>query len=244
MSWLFSQALVEAFSAGTSLDGEQWSQLNVMPTPHKFWRNDKTMDASDLSRFGLTLRLLTESHGQELLTSYLRAFPARTSARPAKAQELMESEADFGFRLSGSFARFSHSECTWKTRQCSLLGGLEEFSGTWPSWGSMRNGECSEVRPLEWTLSGSASGLLPAPQASDGPKWYVVSKESAAKRPKDGRQMMMVHVVGLTAYEHLSKWWLNPQFSEAVMGWPTRWTDLKPLGMDKFREWQQQHGGF
>lgn len=41
MSWLFSQALAEEFSAETSLAGEQFAQLNVMPTPHKFSRNDK-----------------------------------------------------------------------------------------------------------------------------------------------------------------------------------------------------------
>ncbi len=54
MSWLFSQALAEEYSADTSLAGEQFAQLNVMPTPHKFSRNDKTMEFSSLSRFGLT----------------------------------------------------------------------------------------------------------------------------------------------------------------------------------------------
>ena len=34
---------------------------------------------------------------------------------------------------------------------------------------------------------------------------------------------------------------LNPNWVEWLMGWPIRWTDLKPLGMDKFRSWQQQH---
>jgi hypothetical protein len=37
---------------------------------------------------------------------------------------------------------------------------------------------------------------------------------------------------------------LNPTWVEWLMGWPLGWTDLKPLAMDKFREWQQQHGGF
>jgi hypothetical protein len=35
---------------------------------------------------------------------------------------------------------------------------------------------------------------------------------------------------------------LNPTFVEWLMGWPLGWTDLKPLAMDKFREWLQQHG--
>jgi len=37
---------------------------------------------------------------------------------------------------------------------------------------------------------------------------------------------------------------LNPYWVEWLMGWPLGWTDLKPLGMDKFRRWLQQHGRF
>jgi DNA (cytosine-5)-methyltransferase 1 len=36
---------------------------------------------------------------------------------------------------------------------------------------------------------------------------------------------------------------LNPMWVKWLMGWPLEWTDLKPLEMDKFRLWQQQHGG-
>jgi DNA (cytosine-5)-methyltransferase 1 len=35
---------------------------------------------------------------------------------------------------------------------------------------------------------------------------------------------------------------LNPAWVEWLMGWPSGWTDLKPLAMAKFREWYQQHG--
>ena len=34
---------------------------------------------------------------------------------------------------------------------------------------------------------------------------------------------------------------LNPNWVEWLIGWPIGWTDLKPLGMDKFRSWLQQH---
>jgi hypothetical protein len=37
---------------------------------------------------------------------------------------------------------------------------------------------------------------------------------------------------------------LNPTWVEWLMGWPLGWTDLKPLAMDKFREWLRQHGRF
>lgn len=34
---------------------------------------------------------------------------------------------------------------------------------------------------------------------------------------------------------------LNPAWVEWLMGWPIGWTDLRPLGMDKFLSWRQQH---
>jgi hypothetical protein len=37
---------------------------------------------------------------------------------------------------------------------------------------------------------------------------------------------------------------LNPTWVEWLMGWPLGWTDLKPLEMDKFQQWQQQHGSY
>ena len=37
---------------------------------------------------------------------------------------------------------------------------------------------------------------------------------------------------------------LNPDWVEWLMGWPIGHTDLKPLAMDKFHEWQRQHSPF
>ena len=35
---------------------------------------------------------------------------------------------------------------------------------------------------------------------------------------------------------------LNPMWVEWLMGWPLGWTDLKPLEMDKFQKWLEEHG--
>lgn len=35
---------------------------------------------------------------------------------------------------------------------------------------------------------------------------------------------------------------LNPTWVEWLMGWPLEWTDLRPLGTDKFRRWRRSHG--
>jgi len=35
---------------------------------------------------------------------------------------------------------------------------------------------------------------------------------------------------------------LNPMWVEWLMGWPLGWTDLKPLEMDKYQKWLDEHG--
>jgi hypothetical protein len=229
MSWLYSQALVEEYSAGTSLAGEPCAQLNVMPTPHKFWRSGKTMDCSDLSRFGLTLRILTENHGAGLLMSYLGAFPVRTSAPPARGLESMENAADCGWRWPASFAKYDPDTSSWRTRQCSLAGGLDAFSETWPAWGSMRHGEClARITPVLLTRE-KDSGFVPTPTASN-------TKAFTARGADKGKQR--------EPRSYGAHGPLNPRFLEWLMAWPVGWTKLEPLETARFQEWQRQHSSF
>jgi hypothetical protein len=242
MTWLFSKALCESLHCSqapeaesleaTCSDGEPFAQLNVMPTPHKFSRNDKTMDACHLSRFGLTLRLLTESHGEELLTLFLAGFPVRTLVRPEKAPGSKESEAGFGLSSHGSLAKYNPDLCSWKTRQFSLLGGLEEFSETWPRWGSMRNGECWERPTLELPTSASEHGLWPTPTAMNATGGAALCKWGGSGARAKLKEMVSPEELNGP---------LNPEWVAWLMGWPTGWTSLKPLEMGRFQEWQQQH---
>ena len=79
MSWLFSQALVEEYSEASSLDGEQSAQSNGSHTQLAYCAPDKMTAFSKLSRFGMTYKPLTATHGEALLMSYLEAFHAKTS---------------------------------------------------------------------------------------------------------------------------------------------------------------------
>ena len=107
MSWLFSQALVAEYSDATCSAGVPSAQLNVMPTPHPFWRNDKPMDASSLSRFGLTCAVLTEDLGEALLTWFQADSRARTYQLPGMAPELMASDLGYGVKWHESSVRLS-----------------------------------------------------------------------------------------------------------------------------------------
>lgn len=201
MSWLISQALmrdfensrcsqepVEEFSVATCSAGEPSSQLNVMPTQHKFWRNDKTMEPSDLSRFGLTCAALTADRGEALLTWYRAGFPVKTSASPERAQASTASAPACGPTWRASLARFDRASSTWRTAQQSLLGDSDECSPTWPRSGMTVDGQCWELMKLAPPTNVIASGLwLPTPCTVDtGSMFNRSDSPNAALRPTLG----------------------------------------------------------
>jgi hypothetical protein len=214
------------------------------------------MGFSRLSRFGMTFRLLTESRGEALLMSYLEDFPVRTSQPQERVQELMESDQVCGEKWQGSFAKYDRDTHSLRTHQCSLLEDLTESCQTLPAWGLMRDGECWEQPTLALRIRGTESGLWPTPQSADAKstivqkghqknlthqvmKWPTPTAHNAKETnsPSEAKrnEPTLASRVGGT---------LNPTWVEWLMGWPLEWTDLKPLEMDKFQQWQQQHGSY
>ena len=233
MSWLFSQALVAEYSAGISSDGEQSAPLNGSPMPQAYLSQDKMTAFSRLSRFGMTFAPLTGNRGEELLTSFLGAFPAKTSASQAEAQDLKGSGLGYGLKCLGLLARFDQDSSSWKTPQLSLIEGGAELLQTLPRWGMSANGELWELQMSERLTNEKESGLWPTPQAN----------EDAAGTPKGKMQKMLGNhtmIRGDTPAEW-ARGTLNPTWVEWLMGWPLGWTDLKPLETDRFQQWLQQH---
>jgi hypothetical protein len=268
MSWLFSQALVEVFLEDTCLDGEQSAPLSGSHTQQAYCAPDKMTDFSRLSRYGMTFRPLTDIPGEKLSMSSVVAFHVRTLVQQEKAQELTENAAGCGEKWHASFAKYDPDLSLWKTHQCSLLGDLEPFSETWPQWGLMRNGECWEQRTLEQTIRGTEFGLLPngldsfhTPNTTglDGgsnSRKALRARMEKLPTPKvqDSRHAKMRHLnesddhwrsnLGEVISAQVNGGSLNPTWVEWLMGWPLKWTDLKPLEMDKFHCVQQPPGEF
>ena len=153
MSWIISNALMRDYEnslcsleraaeylAGNSSDGEPSAPSSGSHIPLAFLPPDKMTAFSRLSRSGTTFAPLTESRGEDVLTWFLAAFPARTSVRQERAPDSTASEAGSGLKCLGSLARWDRDTSSWKTHQFSLLGDLEPFSETWPRWGMMRGG--------------------------------------------------------------------------------------------------------
>ena len=269
MSWLYSQALVEASSADTSSDGAPFAPLNVISTQHPFSHRDKMTDISHLSQYGLTYAVLTDDLGEDVLTSFLAGFPVKTSQPLGEEQASQDPDQVSGARWSELFVKWSHDSSSWRTPQCSLVEGLGLFSETWPRWGSMRSGVCWERTTSERHTEEIAYGSWPTPTKDDTgirkakyaqggtplsiavQTWPTPTKfdSKRAYSPealvrKDGKSRMDLLCNAAMYHGGMKtrqRGRLNPKWVEWLMGWPMGWTDLEPLGMDKFQEWRRLH---
>ena len=242
MSWLFSRALVEEYSEESCLAGAPCALWKTTHTPPPSWLPARMTEHLSLSQSGMTYAPLTESLGEAVLMSFLAAFPAKISALQGKATASMESEAVFGEKWQEWFAKWNPSSSLWKTRQLSLFEGSEMFSETWPAWGMMQDGECSELPTPERHTVETEYGLWPTPAARDykgANGWETTKKKLAAGgRPHKDQ---LPNAVQLAEGKAISGT-LNPEWVEWLMGWPPGHTALEPLGTDKFQQWSSLHG--
>jgi hypothetical protein len=259
MSWLYSRALVEEYSAATSSDGEPSAPLSGNPTQLAYLPPDRMTAFSRLSRFGMTFKPLTENLGQDVLTLYLEDFPVRTFLPLDEVQASKEPDRECGVTWRESLAKYDQDTFTWKIPQSSLLEDSTEFLGTWPRWGSMRDGVSYRQPTLALRTKEIGSGLWPTPRAQE-PARTTKGYGRGLKELIEGRQQIekwptpTAHNAKETNAPSESQrntptlaaqagGTLNPTWVEWLMGWPLGWTDLKPLEMDKYLLWQQQHGG-
>jgi hypothetical protein len=251
MSWHISKALMEAcenspclrepvaeYSVENCLDGELSALLKSNPTAGLFSPKDKMTEYSRLSQSGMIFAPLTESLGGAVLTLFLAAFPVRTSALQEKEKESPESALDYGVKCSEWFAKLDPDSCSWKIPQCSLFEDSEQSLETWPRWGMMLGGVCWEQTPPELYIIEPDFGWWPTPTASD---WKATGRLEVLKRqgiPSEagGQTRPQYH------YARMFNRIMPVQAQENLNMWPLGWTDLKPLGTDKFPLVQDLHG--
>ena len=236
MSWHYLQGQAEVSSEAISWDGEQFAPSKLKTTLGAYYCRDKETESCHDSRYGMMLQRSMETPGEGELMWYQGDSPVRTYRQPEMEQGLMENDPDCGLRWPASLAKYNPGTYSWRTAQCLLFGGLEEFSGTWPRWGMMQDGECWGVTMLGYPPDGRECGFWPAAMASNCKA--SMSQEAILNTLKSGGQLHVSHVQTLQGVP-LSHVPLGYQW---VMGWPTHWTRLEPLEMDKFLSWCSSHG--
>jgi len=236
-------------------DTPRFALWKLNPTADASYSKDSGTQSCPDSPFGTTLPHSTATLGAGALTSSAEGFRAKTFPQPEKAQELTAHEADCGDTWPEWFAKFDRASSSWKTRQCSLLAGLDVFSGTWPRWGMMRGGVCWELMMLEHRTEENESGFWPTPclpgnggshgkaklKAMLWPTPTAVTDAGGAALCKWGGSGARAKLRTMVSEAELNGA-LNPNWVEWLMGWPIGWTDLRPLATDRCHSAPLSHG--
>ena len=161
-------------SAERCSDGEQSVPSKLRSTREASSCRDKKTGSSTSSRSGMTLEHSTADRGAERSMSSVEVSHVRTSAAQAEGSVSSEENGvDYGASMRESFARYDRDTASWRTHQCSLFGGLESFSGTWPRSGMMRRGKCYPLAIVAPRMNGRECGSSdemikwPTPQGRD-----------------------------------------------------------------------------
>lgn len=147
-------------------------------------------------------------------------FRARTFRRQVQGKVSMGRVQGCGQSSIASFAIFDRDTWRLKTPQCSLIEGFDEYCGTLPRSGLMRNGRLYRRQTLLCRTVENGCSLLPTPTRSMGQRGWGLSKS--------GRERYSPEIC-VNAF----RFGYKPPISllEWMMGFPERHTDLggKPL---------------
>ena len=176
----------EAFSLTSYLDTIQSELVKSNPTQEMSYSQDKETDSCQPSQSGTMYAHSTGDRGEDQLTFFAEDSPAKTSLRQVKEQELAESVRDYGRNMRDSLERCGLDLSLPKTHLCFALGDLELSSKTWPRWGIMLDGECSELGMSVRHIKETECGSWPTPCTRD----YKGINAPEGLTRKDGKSRM------------------------------------------------------
>ncbi len=163
--------------------------------------------------FDMTMCSASERATLPPSTSSAAASPAKTCRAQGRRLVSMVSESVFGGSSRESFASFDPESWSWRTSQRSLISGWTTFSDPFPIAGTMRSGRAFALPTLVLHTAASdcssSPGAWPTPCASDHHGSY---------RPGQRRGQL-----GDAVQCHGR---LNPDWVEALMGFPPGWTRI------------------
>lgn len=243
MSYIFSRALVEEYLAARCSESAPFAPSNSNLIPQAYCSPGRMTAYSRLSRFGMTYAPLTDDRGAALLTWYLEASRAKTSVFLEKEKDWKGQEADCGQKWRGSFAKFDRDSHSWKIPQTLPGWDLTVSSETWPKWGTMQNGVCWELTPLDYPIAAPDYGFLPTPRACIGTHGIAWSRAERGNH-KCNLEDYLAYLYVRSGGKRVRGMCVSASFAALMMGWPQKWTSLKPLATVKFLQWRQLHSGF
>jgi len=243
MSYTYLQDRAGEFWEECSLDIPQSVLLRLNLTAEKSSSNGNEMASSPSSPFGTILPPSAgfPGGGESMLSA--EASLARTFLQPVRESASPEQGLDSGKSSPESLEK---SSLLFVSSRTPLFSEQEDWKSRWktlPAWGSMRSGELLGRTMPDLTTKETDFGFWPTPTTSDG-KHHGKEKyigNSRAKRLSLGKTAPTEKLT-YAYYESGIPMRFFPEISEVMMSWPQGWTDLWPLGTDKFQLWLLSHG--
>ncbi len=233
MSYTYLQEREAGFLEECCSDIPQFAQWKLIPIAEKSWSKDNETESCQNSPFGTTCEHSMLDRGVEKSICFVPDFHAKVLARREQIAEstenVLESTAE-----ALNFGRISRARLSSLGIQICLLRIPSSYSLVDYQESFQR------LMPLGMTLNGASWGLatsapimnesacgsrLPTPTAHN-------SKEGAYPAEFTRNTPTLAAQVGGK---------INPDWNELRMAWPIKWTDLKPLEMDKFQAWLRSH---
>lgn len=177
MSYTFLLASGEVFSAECYSDIPVFARSKSSRSAKRFYCKDNATESCQNSQSGTTCEHSTGDRGAGKSIAFAEDSHVKTSQRQAKARASTEREADCGQSSRVLLAKFDHATRSWKTLQCSFLGGSDECLETLPRWGMTQGGSLWELTMSEPHTDASASGFWRTPDTGAGGE---ISAEKAA----------------------------------------------------------------
>ena len=164
-------------------------QLKSRSIREKYSSLDRQMAYSHCSLSGMMSRLLepiirirktiskvSEASGN--ISALQEDFHAKGCPSPEKEPDWKTRARAYGVRCGESLAKWDRDTSSWRTPQCLLFEDSTECLETLPNWGSLADGELSELTIQERHTEESASGSgertrhIPTPTVMDAGGGY------------------------------------------------------------------------
>lgn len=218
MSFIYSQALVVAFSEANCSGIDASAPSSGNPTLNPSLWHDKTMEVSRHSQYGMTCEPLTEGRGAELLTWWLEGFHVRPIPLQLREETLRTIS---GRKCDGSWQMSLPGTYLPRT---SIDAQLTERQTTLRRWATPSDAPSFQRRTWVLTTFGEGIGYVHTPTCT--------ANYSAPSMMKWPSARAFVQVFGKP----------TPTNHEWLMGWPIGWSGLSPLETAKSPNALPQHG--
>jgi len=222
----------EASSEAICWDGERFAPSSGQTILGGYCLPDSETESCHDSPSGTMCRPSTGSRGEDELMSSAADSLAKIFPVLERARESLAKDRGCGHTWRGSSVKLNPSGSWLKTALSLLPEDSMPFCGTWPKWGTMRNGECWERLTPERPTNATGSGLWLTPRCTE----IMETPEKFRARMNSKRKNDRKNGMGSLSMQIGGRW--NPEWAEWLMGWPMGWTDVKPLETGKSQLWQ------